>query len=54
MMVPPGFKAPEASAASTIANAMRSLTDPPGLLRSDFTHTAWVLPNKRLMRMWGV
>ncbi len=30
-MAPPGFKSPFASASSTIAMAMRSLTDPPGL-----------------------
>ena len=54
MMVPPGFKAPDFSASSTIAKAMRSLMEPPGLVRSDLIHTWWLLPNKRCMRMWGV
>ena len=54
MIVPPGLSAPERSASSTIARAMRSLIEPPGLLRSDFTHTWWVAPNRRLMRMCGV
>ncbi len=36
-IVAPGFSAPDASAASTIATAMRSLIEPPGLARSLFT-----------------
>ena len=39
-IVPPGFRAPEPSASSTMASAMRSFIDPPGLLRSLFTHTS--------------
>jgi hypothetical protein len=54
MMVPPGFSAPLASAASTMARAMRSLMEPPGLLRSDLIQTWASGPNRRLMRMCGV
>src|SRR6185369_17502688 len=54
MIVPPGLRAPERSASSTMDSAMRSLIEPPGLLRSDLTHTVWLAPNRRLMRMWGV
>ena len=43
-----------ASASSIIASAMRSLIEPPGLLRSDLTHTLAPGPNRRLMRTWGV
>jgi hypothetical protein len=39
MMVPPGWSAPLRSASSTMASAMRSLIEPPGLLRSDLIHT---------------
>ena len=39
MMVPPGFSAPLRSASSTIDSAIRSLIEPPGLLRSDLIHT---------------
>jgi hypothetical protein len=39
MMVPPGLSAPRASAASTMDSAMRSLIEPPGLLRSDLIQT---------------
>jgi hypothetical protein len=39
-IVPPGLSWPEASAASIIAKAMRSLIDAPGFDRSDFTHTS--------------
>src|SRR4051812_36270810 len=53
MIVPPGLRAPERSASSTIASAMRSLIEPPGLARSDFTQTS-LSPNRRLMRMCGV
>ena len=38
-IVPPGFRSPLASAAATIRNAMRSLTDPPGLKYSTFAST---------------
>ena len=34
MIVPPGFKAPDFSASSTILTAMRSLTLPPGFMYS--------------------
>jgi hypothetical protein len=34
MIVPPGASAPDRSAPSTIASAMRSLIEPPGVLRS--------------------
>src|SRR5450759_5673841 len=54
MMVAPGLSAPLFSAASTIASAMRSLMEPPGLLRSDLMYTLCLLPNRRLMRMCGV
>ena len=33
---------------------MRSLIEPPGLLRSDLIHTFCPAPNKRLMRTCGV
>ena len=36
-IVPPALSAPEASAASTIDSAMRSLIEPPGLARSHLT-----------------
>jgi TldD protein len=39
MIVPPALSAPDFSAASTIAKAMRSLIEPPGLVRSDLIHT---------------
>ena len=55
MMVPPGLSWPLRSASSIMAKAMRSLIEPPGLLRSDLIQT--VCPefaNKRLMRMCGV
>ena len=39
-IVPPGWSSPEASAASTIRSAMRSLTDPPGLKYSTLASTA--------------
>src|SRR5882724_587174 len=54
MMVPPGFNAPLCSAACTMDSAMRSLIEPPGLLRSLLTYTLCVLPNRRLIRMCGV
>ena len=38
-MVPPGRSAPLFSAAITIRNAMRSLTEPPGLKYSTFAST---------------
>ena len=54
-MVPPGLSAPLFSASSTIASAMRSLMEPPGLARSDLIQTCcFALPNSRLMRMCGV
>ena len=34
MIVPPAFNAPETSAASIIASAIRSLIEPPGFERS--------------------
>ena len=40
MMVPPGFNAPDASAASTMASAIRSLIEPPGLTRSCLIQTS--------------
>ena len=56
MMVPPGSSAPLASAASTIASAMRSLIEPPGLLRSLLIQTSapGEPANRRLIRMCGV
>src|SRR6478672_7644986 len=39
-MVPPGFSAPLASAASTMRTAMRSFTEPPGLKYSTFASTS--------------
>jgi len=53
-MVPPGRNAPLDSAASTIASAMRSLIEPPGLLRSDLIQNPWTCPNRRLTRTCGV
>jgi len=38
-IVPAGFSSPEASAASTIALPMRSLTEAAGLLNSSFAAT---------------
>src|SRR5512136_1513811 len=52
-IVPPGFSRPSRSAASTIASAMRSLIEPPGLARSDLIHTS-ASPNRRLIRIAGV
>src|SRR5688572_21595378 len=52
-IVPFGFRAPELSASSIIDKAMRSLIEPPGLARSDFTQTS-ASPNRRLTRIWGV
>ena len=44
-MVPPGRRAPEASASSIILRAMRSLTEPPGLTYSTLARTvAFVTP----------
>src|SRR3990167_11307177 len=54
MMVPPALSSPLRSAASTIDSAMRSLIEPPGLLRSDLIHTVCPLPNRRLIRTCGV
>ena len=53
MIVPPGCKAPLASAASTIDRAMRSLIEPPGLPRSDLIQTS-AFGNIRASRMCGV
>ncbi len=39
IIVPPGFKRPCFSACSTIYNAERSLTLPPGLRYSNFAYT---------------
>src|SRR5665213_2916894 len=52
-IVPPGFSAPDLSASSIIESAIRSLIEPPGLARSDFTQTS-ASPNSRLIRMCGV
>src|SRR6187200_3180754 len=54
MIVPPGPSAPDTSAASTIAAAIRSLIDPPGFERSLLMYTLWLFPNSRLMRICGV
>ena len=40
--------------ALAMARAMRSLIEPPGLLRSDLIHTFAPAPNRRLMRTCGV
>ena len=48
-MTPPGASSPEASAASTIASAMRSLMEPPGLARSSFIQTFASGPKRRLI-----
>jgi hypothetical protein len=57
-IVPPGCRAPERSASSTIASAMRSLIEPPGLARSDLIQTccaSFATPAKsRPTRMCGV
>ena len=53
-IVPPGFSLPEASASSIIARAIRSLIDPPGLERSDFSQTWALSPKIRLTRICGV
>ncbi len=39
IMVDPDFKSPCSSASLTMEKAMRSLMLPPGLFRSNFTHT---------------
>jgi hypothetical protein len=43
-IVPPGRSSPDASAASTIRSAMRSLTLPPGLKYSTFASTGAAIP----------
>ncbi len=43
-IVPPGRSCPEASAALTIARAILSFTDPPGLRYSSFANTGAVMP----------
>ena len=43
-ITPPGLSSPEASAASTIFNAIRSFTDPPGLRYSTFARTVAAMP----------
>src|SRR5256885_13814014 len=53
MMVPPGCRAPDFSASSTMASAMRSLMEPPGLPRSDLIHTLAPAPNRRVIGTWG-
>ena len=52
--VPPGLSAPDASAASTIASAMRSLTDPPGLKYSTLATTSAAPLFRLRMRTSGV
>ena len=64
MSVPPGLRTPACSAASIIASAMRSFTDPPGLKYSTLTTTSaapWlslrmrtsgVLPTSSVMFSW--
>src|SRR6185503_16334564 len=54
MIVPPGLRAPLFSASSTIAMAIRSLIDPPGLARSCLIQTSARSPNRRLIRTVGV
>ena len=49
-MTPPGCSAPEASAASTIASAIRSFTDPPGLKYSTLASTVAAMPSVTLVR----
>ncbi len=64
-MVPPGLRAPEASAASIIRTAMRSFTEPPGLKYSTlastvalipsatlFSLTSGVLPTRSMIELW--
>ena len=43
-IVPPGFSSPDASAASTMRRAMRSLTLPPGLKYSILASTGAASP----------
>ena len=54
MMVPPGTQRAGASAASTMAAAMRSLIEPPGLRAFGLHADVMGVPNSRLMRMCGV
>ena len=50
MIVPPGCSAPDASAASTMRSAIRSLTEPPGLKYSTLASTAgWWPPPTSLV-----
>ncbi len=43
-MVPPGFRAPDRSAASIMRSAMRSFTEPPGLKYSTLASTVACKP----------
>src|SRR3546814_7247711 len=52
-MVPPAFSRPSRSADSIIARPIRSLIDPPGLLRSDLINTS-ASGNSRATRICGV
>ena len=54
MMVPPGVRSPEASAARTIDRAMRSLTLPAGSKASTLARTVAGPEMTRLMRTSGV
>ena len=54
IMVPPGLSCPEASAASTIERAIRSLTEEAGLKASTFATISAPPLFKRLMRTRGV
>jgi hypothetical protein len=47
-MTPPGRSSPEASAASIMRTAMRSLTDPPGLKYSTLASTWAGIPAETL------
>ena len=53
-IVPPGARAPEASAASMIERAMRSLTEDAGLKASTFATTSTPSPTTWLIRTRGV
>ncbi len=54
-MTPPGCSAPLRSASSTIARAMRSFTEPPGLKYSTLARTVAAIPSvTRFRRTSGV
>ena len=50
----PPLPPPRANCSSTIANAIRSLIDPPGFDRSDLIQISAPSPKSRLIRIWGV